>query len=103
MKYFSTTKFLLATSALWGGVIVFSTAACADTMQVTNWAEFKSAADAGKDIVLMNDITATDVYTINKDLKISGNDGNTFVISPSGTITKSLLTLKSGKKLSCQV
>lgn len=99
MNYFGITKFLLTTSAIWGGVVAFSTGAYADTAQVTNWTEFKSAANAGKDIVLMNNITATDVYTINKDLKISGNDGNTFVISPNGTITKSLLTLKSGKKL----
>lgn len=99
MNYFGITKFLLTTSAIWGGVVAFSTGAYADTAQVTNWTEFKSAANAGKDIVLMNNITATDVYTINKDLKISGNDGNTFVISPNGTITKSVLTIKSGKKL----
>lgn len=99
MNYFGITKFLLTTSAIWGGVVAFSTGAYADTAQVTNWTEFKSAANAGKDIVLMNNIEATDVYTVNKDLKISGNDGNTFVISPNGSITKSVLTIKSGKKL----
>ena len=99
MNYFGITKSLLTTSAIWGGVIAFSTGAYADTAQVTNWTEFKSAANAGKDIVLMNNIEATDVYTVNKDLKISSNGNSTFTISPNGSITKSVLTIKSGKKL----